>query len=254
MEHLFADISLSGDDAERLSPLRHERVGANGIWPLLSLAERALRSEHLCGMNLWIHRPLFPWRPGRDAVEALLAGRPRPLSWLGSVRWLSEAAEAGRFLRRKLAGEYCLRVNLEQTPSPDNRIQLSAQGDAIGQPQATLAFRVTEEDRSRHCRALRVAAKALGLDGDQVERELQRCFAERRIGFFWHHMGTTRMHDDPRQGVVNRHGRAHGVSNLFVAGSSVFPTGGAAPPTLTIVALAIRLAEHVAKERFGRTA
>ena len=52
----------------------------------------------------------------------------------------------------------------------------------------------------------------------------------------------------------DRHCRAHGVSNLFVAGSSVFPTGGAAPPTLTIVALAIRLAERRAKERLGRAA
>ena len=59
------------------------------------------------------------------------------------------------------------------------------------------------------------------------------------------------MHDDPRQGVVDRNCRAHDVSNLFIAGSSVFPTGSAAGPTLTIVALAIRLAEHVRREWFG---
>src|SRR6202034_2357751 len=57
-----------------------------------------------------------------------------------------------------------------------------------------------------------------------------------------HHMGTTRMHDDPRSGVVDPTCRVHGMENLFVAGSSVFPTGGFANPTLTIVALAIRLA------------
>jgi choline dehydrogenase-like flavoprotein len=61
----------------------------------------------------------------------------------------------------------------------------------------------------------------------------------------WHQMGTTRMDADPRRGVVDADGRMHGVSNLFVAGSSVFPTGGAAPPTLTIVALALRLAERL---------
>ena len=53
------------------------------------------------------------------------------------------------------------------------------------------------------------------------------------------------MHRDPKQGVVDEHGRVHGTSNLFVAGSSVFPTAGWAPPTLTIVALALRLAEHL---------
>jgi choline dehydrogenase-like flavoprotein len=60
-----------------------------------------------------------------------------------------------------------------------------------------------------------------------------------------HHMGTTRMHASPDRGVVDADGRVHGVPNLFVAGSSVFPTAGFANPTLTIVALASRLGEHL---------
>jgi choline dehydrogenase-like flavoprotein len=60
-----------------------------------------------------------------------------------------------------------------------------------------------------------------------------------------HHMGTTRMHPDPSRGVVDEDCRVHGTSNLFVGGSSVFPTAGWAPPTLTIVALALRLADHL---------
>ena len=60
------------------------------------------------------------------------------------------------------------------------------------------------------------------------------------------HMGTTRRHRDPRHGVVNEDCRVHGTTNLYVAGSSVFPTGGWAPPTLTVVALALRLADHLA--------
>ena len=58
-------------------------------------------------------------------------------------------------------------------------------------------------------------------------------------------MGTTRMHADPRRGVVDADCRVHGIANLYVAGSSVFPTSGAANPTLTIVALALRLAGHL---------
>ena len=58
-------------------------------------------------------------------------------------------------------------------------------------------------------------------------------------------MGTTRMHRDPRQGVVDERSYVHGVANLLVAGSSVFPTSGAANPTLTIVALALRMADHL---------
>jgi len=60
-----------------------------------------------------------------------------------------------------------------------------------------------------------------------------------------HHMGTTRMHVDPKQGVVDPACRVHGLANLYVAGSSVFPTSGYANPTLTIVALALRLADHL---------
>jgi choline dehydrogenase-like flavoprotein len=61
----------------------------------------------------------------------------------------------------------------------------------------------------------------------------------------WHHMGTTRMHVNPQKGVVDVNSRIHGMSNLYVAGPSVFPTGGYANPSLTIVALAVRLADHI---------
>jgi choline dehydrogenase-like flavoprotein len=61
----------------------------------------------------------------------------------------------------------------------------------------------------------------------------------------WHHMGTTRMHAEPSQGVVDADCRVHGIDNLYIAGSSVFTTSGFANPTLTIVALAIRLADHI---------
>jgi choline dehydrogenase-like flavoprotein len=69
---------------------------------------------------------------------------------------------------------------------------------------------------------------------------------EFRIENLSHHlMGTTRMHASARQGVVDADCRVHGVANLFVAGSSVFATGGYVNPTLTIVALAARLAHHL---------
>jgi choline dehydrogenase-like flavoprotein len=64
----------------------------------------------------------------------------------------------------------------------------------------------------------------------------------------WHQIGTTRMHEDPRRGVVGPDCRVHGVENLFVAGGSVFPTCGDANPTLTIAALALRLGTHLRHE------
>jgi choline dehydrogenase-like flavoprotein len=53
------------------------------------------------------------------------------------------------------------------------------------------------------------------------------------------------MHQDPRRGVVDPRGRVHGLANLYLAGSSVFPTSGSAGPTLTLVALALRLADDL---------
>ena len=63
----------------------------------------------------------------------------------------------------------------------------------------------------------------------------------------YHHSGTTRMSDDPAQGVVDRNCRVHSVANLYVCGSSLFPTIGAVNPTLTVVALTLRLADHLEK-------
>ncbi len=62
-----------------------------------------------------------------------------------------------------------------------------------------------------------------------------------------HHLGTTRMHDDPKQGVVDADCKVHGIANLFVAGSAVFPTYGASNPTLNLLALTLRLADHLKK-------
>jgi len=66
-----------------------------------------------------------------------------------------------------------------------------------------------------------------------------------RVVGTWHHMGTTRMHENPRKGVVDADCTVHGVDNLHAAGSSVFPTSGTHAPTLTILALSIRLSDHL---------
>jgi len=64
----------------------------------------------------------------------------------------------------------------------------------------------------------------------------------------WHHMGTARMHNDPRQGVVNSDCEVHGIDNLYIAGSAPFSTSGAPNPTLTLIALTLRLSDHVRKK------
>ena len=90
-------------------------------------------------------------------------------------------------------------------------------------------------------------ARAFGAWGGAVKILLPDAsdWADDEIGWGNHHMGTTRMGHDPKQSVVDANGRVHGIGNLLIAGSSVFPSCGPVNPTFTIVALAIRMADHI---------
>jgi choline dehydrogenase-like flavoprotein len=135
-----------------------------------------------------------------------------------------------------------LLMNLEQQPDPENRITLSAERDALGVPRARLhwswgAHAQTTLDTVRSIVISELESAALG----KVELIGSRTPDPNAH----HHAGTTRMARDPHFGVVDSDSLVHGVDNLYVAGASVFPTAGYANPTLTIVALATRLADHL---------
>jgi choline dehydrogenase-like flavoprotein len=139
----------------------------------------------------------------------------------------------------------------EQVPNPDSRVSLADERDALGLRKIRLDWRLTEQDRRsivEHMHSLAQEFGALGM-GRMVLRVEDDGLWPERVSGGWHHMGTTRMSDDAKRGVVDRNCRVHGMENLYVAGSSVFPTSGSANPTLTIVALVLRLADHL-KERF----
>ena len=140
-----------------------------------------------------------------------------------------------------------MRVFIESSPNPDSRVTLGDRRDEFGRPAPVLDWRINELDRqslvAAH-RRLDEAMRAADLGRVEMDFDLEFDWVD-RLQHGNHHMGTTRMHADPAQGVVDADGRIHGVDNLFVAGSSVFPTAGSANPTLTIVALALRLADHL---------
>ncbi len=144
-------------------------------------------------------------------------------------------------------------AHLEQAPDPENRVTLDDEKDALGLPRARLAWHVGELERRTAERCARLLGEELGRLGVGRVRVDDWLLAEdpswRHAGPKYHHMGTTRMSEDPSTGVVDPDCRVHGVDNLYVAGSSVFPTSGMANPTLTIVALALRLADHLAGRR-----
>lgn len=138
-------------------------------------------------------------------------------------------------------------LHTEQAPDPDNRVTLGPERDGLGCRRARLHWRWTERDYESVLRAQPIFAREIARAGIGTYRPATdaRGRPDLRHAGLHHHMGTTRMHTDPRQGVVDADSRVHGVRNLYVTGCSVFPTGGYINSTLTVVALALRLAEHL---------
>ncbi len=145
---------------------------------------------------------------------------------------------------------YQMLAMIEQTPDPENRIQLGQEPDALGMKRIEVKWRVTESDQAQAWKALELLASDAGVSRWGRVRLLperdSRIWAG-QMGYSGHHMGTTKMSASERNGVVDSECRVFGTKNLFVAGSSVFPTGGHVPPTLTITAMAIRLAKTLRK-------
>jgi choline dehydrogenase-like flavoprotein len=144
----------------------------------------------------------------------------------------------------------------EQIPNPESRVTLSPERDALGCRRVRLDWRLAADDKRSTRESLDILTAALGAAGlgrmKYTITEDDASWLPPRDRWPWagplganHHMGTTRMANDPKRGVVDANARVHGVENLYVAGSSVFPTSGHTPPTMTLVALALRLADHL---------
>jgi choline dehydrogenase-like flavoprotein len=153
-----------------------------------------------------------------------------------------------RGLPHKLTG---LVINgiTEQRPDPESRITLSDKSDALGVPIARVNWRIDDEERRSLMRLGQLLATELPRAGLPVPL-LENWIAEGRpkdsiIIDMAHPLGTTRMSDNPKLGVVDSNCQVHGVARLYVAGASVFPTSGHANPTLMILSLAIRLADWI---------
>lgn len=136
----------------------------------------------------------------------------------------------------------------EQEPCAASRVTLGDTRDALGMPRLHIDWRPSECDMRTVTVAIGALADnladsgcgSLDLQPDRMPEQILRDGA-----YGGHHIGTARMANSPRDGVVDADGRVHGMANLYVAGSAVFPTSGQANPTLTIVAMTLRLAEHL---------
>jgi choline dehydrogenase-like flavoprotein len=137
--------------------------------------------------------------------------------------------------------------HMEQIPKQESRLDLSERKDRFGVNELRIDWRIDSLEKASLCRLHElVQARVAAQCGGRLESHLDPLADDWPVAQdSAHHLGTTRMHADPRRGVVDPHCRVHSVRNLFIAGNSIFPTSGHANPTLTVVALAIRLADHL---------
>jgi len=185
----------------------------------------------------------------------------------------SKSGELGRYLRSALTspvdvfglayrfyvdkragtpreGPVYIGVQAEHAPNPDSRVTLSEARDRLGMRKTRLDWRVGELERRTLWEFVRTIAgefERLGMGSFDLS---QVAFLDDPLAWVQmvhdsaHHMGTTRMHESPQFGVVDPNCRVHGVDNLYIGSSSVFPTGARSNPTLTILALCLRMADR----------
>ncbi|MGI9418485.1 MAG: FAD-dependent oxidoreductase [Geminicoccaceae bacterium] len=257
MEHLNADAgqvisseddwaasydSLFRDERQyrallQASPSMQEKLqilgSAIGLGPLFQARERSVAYDSLHRLKMaWLRRR-FPDDLGTHITNLI-----------------TDAAGLKDALEERFDPAVYLYTEAEQAPNPSSRVLLGSDRDALGLRRLQLDWRLSEIDK----RTIRELAFLVGLEFGRLQKG--------RVGTprwllddapsdddpilgGYHHMGTTRMAADPSTGVVDADCRVFSTHNLFIAGSSVFTSGGAANPTLTIVALALRLADHL---------
>lgn len=169
----------------------------------------------------------------------------------GAKEYYDTATEAGHHRAFELY------TRMEQAPNPNSRLSIGREKDSLGVPIAKLHWDLTELDRNSIRKLYEIIGKEVGINGVGRVRLDEFLWEEKSkeipdtLGGGWHHMGTTRMSNDPKMGVVDKNCKVHGINNLFIAGSGCFPTAGAPNPTLTLVALSLRLSQYL-KEMSNR--
>jgi choline dehydrogenase-like flavoprotein len=154
---------------------------------------------------------------------------------------LAVGADAGN------AKAFSVGCGLELEPDPERRLTLTGARDALGMPRLKLTNRVSDSDFQRYRDTMKELGRQLLAAGSGMIRLNYSTREQWEGALDWgdHHLGTTRMHTDSKQGVVDADSRVHGLANLFVAGGGVFPTYSASNPTMNLLALTLRLARHL---------
>lgn len=194
--------------------------------------------------------PLSVAKHQRPRMETWQDDDPRKAAEKTFSHW-DEAEEKAKGETGNIQRAYELSTRIEQAPNPNSRITLTTEKDALGVPQINLHWELTALDKYSVRRMYQILAHQVGMAGigrirlnEFLRDETDDTFPDSTNGG-WHHMGATRMASDPKKGVVDSNCRVHGISNLYVAGAACFATSGAPNPTLTLLALTMRLSDHL---------
>lgn len=261
-DHPTATVGeVEAPDAARLAHWFRPFYRREGrLFPKIALAEAAQRGERVLNVTselVFTAPEDSPFASARAFYGAFRGGETR-----AALRRAAGLAMGGRemlgyawtrWVRRRLPAAAGARITLwahiEQTPDPESRLTLDpAARDALGMPRARLDWRLNELDRRSFEVFAEVAGREfarLGLGRLRPAPWLREAGWRAEVQDFYHHIGTARMGASPAEGVVDRHLEVFGCPGLYVASSAVFPTGGASNPTLTILALTLRLAERL---------
>jgi choline dehydrogenase-like flavoprotein len=223
------------------------------VYPFVVLSDEEQRRSHLanCAIEarprLSIEAVLRAQREEDTSEDAVASSPARLVPDEYGLARLAADMDRGEAPMPRIPGAFGLRLHVEPVPNPSSRVRLDDERDAFGQRRVALDWRVGEPDSECARKTLAIFARAMGGAGLGRVRMIfpEQGYQAIRTVATHHHLGTTRMHPDPKQGVVDENCKMHGIANLYVAGSSVFPTYGTANPTYTILALAFRLAEHL---------
>jgi len=243
------------------------KINAKNQPPLgvISLRQEIMRENQL--MNscaILVRRPLYKFNADYNSLTGVSLTRLAELlshsSFIRESTWrdlknvVSQPAVGLRILREQMKNNMAPRVSVsvrfmvEAAPNPDSRISLSKKRDFLGVNRINLDWRLTDQDLesfNRYRNILLYELRAMGFNVNEIDFEFDDSGWQYTMTAAKHHLGTTRMHSAPKQGVVDPECKVHGIANLYIAGSSVFPTSGCANPTFTIIALTLKLADQI---------
>jgi choline dehydrogenase-like flavoprotein len=203
--------------------------------------------------NILASNAEVPPSPMGAHLRNVVLGLPQALGF--GYEWVFRIRLARRKLPYTLVanadGSYPLEFNSEQTPLSDSRVTLGDDHDQHGLRRVRIAWRLSDEDAEAACRGFLLLRDTMAASGTcrlELDEDRMRERIRRSAPLGGHHIGTARMAATERHGVVDTSCTVFGVPNLHIASAAVFPTSSHANPTLTIVAMSVRLAGHLRRQ------